>query len=688
MQTKEVNQRIREVRHLSQAIATLFMAICIPALLFSFSPRNRVEFYVSSNGNDTNPGSATAPFKSLEKARAAVRTSLSETPGRAVVVNIKGGVYRLEKPIRFTAEDSGEKNSPVIYRAMKGETPVFTGSTEVTAWQLVTDADKLAALPPESRGKVYVADIKILGIDDTGDPTKAGKRPELICNGALQRLARWPNDGFLRAGVARGETETAPTYIKKHGTKEGVFEYLEERQSRWTAESDVRLGGYWYWDWSDEYQRVEKIDTLTKTLYLSEPYHHYGYGDSLRYFGLNLFCEIDRPGEWYLDRINGAIYWFPPENIDPNRAAVTLTRFSDPFMIEMDGCSNVIIEGITFQEGRGSAISIKGGENCLLKSCRIMRFGKDGIHIDGGQNHGISGCLLQYFGHRGIDIKGGDRKSLTPANHFVEHSIVEHFSLFKRTYEPAIHLDGCGIKVNNNRFRYSSSSAMRLEGNDFLIEYNEISHVVNESDDQGGIDIYYNPSYRGIMIRYNRWSDIKGGTRHGAAGVRLDDMISGVTISGNIFERCGAHSFGGVQIHGGKDNLVENNLFFKCTAAVSFSRWSEERWLSELEKPVMQKKLYEDVDIGSALYQQRYPELKNIRTGININQVKNNLLVDCDRLFIGTNDRELVRDNPAVPSDGKQIEVFCSAEILDKYGMKPIPVQLIGPKKNRWLMEP
>jgi uncharacterized protein YukJ len=107
-----------------------------------------------------------------------------------------------------------------------------------------------------------------------------------------------------------------------------------------------------------------------------------------------------------------------------------------------------------------------------------------------------------------------------------------------------------------------------------------------------------------------------------------------------------------------------------------------------LEKPVMQKKLYEDVDIGSALYQQRYPELKNIRTGININQVKNNLLVDCDRLFIGTNDRELVRDNPAVPSDGKQIEVFCSSEILDKYGMKPIPVQLIGPKKNRWLMEP
>ena len=85
------------------------------------------------------------------------------------------------------------------------------------------------------------------------------------------------------------------------------------------------------------------------------------------------------------------------------------------------------------------------------------------------------------------EIKGGDRKTLTPCDHFVEYTVVENFLLFQRTYEPAIHLDGCGIRIANNRFRHSSSSAMRLEGNDFIIEYNEVSQVVNESDDQGGI---------------------------------------------------------------------------------------------------------------------------------------------------------------------------------------------------------
>lgn len=42
------------------------------------------------------------------------------------------------------------------------------------------------------------------------------------------------------------------------------------------------------------------------------------------------------------------------------------------------------------------------------------------------------------------------------------------------------------------------------------------------------------------MVQYNHWSDIAGGTHNGAAGVRLDDMISGVHIYGNIFERCGS----------------------------------------------------------------------------------------------------------------------------------------------------
>jgi len=290
------------------------------------------------------------------------------------------------------------------------------------------------------------------------------------------------------------------------------------------------------------------------------------------------------------------------------------------------------------------------------------------------------------LGFRGIDIKGGDRKTLTAANDFIENTVVENFSLFKRTYEPAVYLDGCGMRISNNRFRYSSSSAMRLEGNDFTIEYNEVSHVVNESDDQGAVDIFYNPSYRGINIRFNRWSDISGGTHSGAAGVRLDDMISGVTIYGNIFERCGSALFGGVQIHGGKDNLVENNLFYECLAAVSFSRWGEKRWLEQLDTPEMKKKLYYEVDINSPLYLGKYNELKTIRENADVNTIKNNLIIDCKNEFLRNKEGiQILINNPVLQSEGKVVEAFCSSKILKEYGLQAIPVEKIGPKNNKWI---
>ena len=653
--------------------------------LISCANQNTIEFFVSPAGSDSNPGTETKPFQSIEKAKEAVRLQLKETPDKSVVVIVNEGVYNLENPVVFTNEDSGMENAPVVYKAAEGEKPVITGSRKLKNWKPMENAEKLDILSPEVKGKIYVANVKEAGIVDFGDATEIGKRPELFCNGQLQTLARWPNTGFVNAGLAKGKTELPPRYISKHGTEEGVFEYLGSWQSRWANEKDVRLGGYWYWDWSDEFQKVKNIDTGTKTFYLEEPFHRYGYKDSLRYFGLNLFCEMDQPGEWYLDREEGKLYWYPPENVNPNQAVVTLSVFSAPFMVEMKNCSNVILEGLTFQEGRGSAISVAEGKNCLISNCRIERFGKDAIHIGGGSAHGISGCFLSTFGCSGIDIAGGDRKSLTPANHYIENTVVKDFSLFKRTYEPAAHVEGCGIRISNNRFMNSSSSAMRLEGNDITVEYNEISHVVNESDDQGGLDMWYNPSYRGIVVQFNYWHDIKGGTRHGAAGVRLDDMISGVKIYGNVFERCGALHFGGVQIHGGKDNLVENNLFYDCLAAVSFSAWGEKRWLEQLDSPVIKKKIYEDVDINSEAYQNKYPGLKTIRQNVDVNTIINNLLVDCENRFLRDKGINKEENNTSVESNGKTLEDFCNTDVLKVYGLQPIPFEEMGPKNNKWL---
>jgi hypothetical protein len=663
------------------------MFILMTCILFLTSCKGEMQLYVSPGGDDSHAGTRTEPLRTFEGAQRAVRVALKKNPGQKITVLFRDGEYPVEQALSLTAEDSGTPDAPVVYRAADGETPVFTGSKALASWTKADDAEVLKRLDAPVRDKIYVTDLRTANITDFGDPTDVGRRPDLICNGRLQTLARWPDTGFVRAGRAKGATPLPETYIGKYGTREGVFEYTDPVQDRWADEEDARLGGYWYWDWSDEFQSVERWDAATRTAYLREPFHNYGFRDSLRYFGLNLFCEIDRPGEWYLNRATGKLYWYPPEGTDPAQADVRLTCFAAPYMLTADGCSHLTLEGLTFRDGRGTALLIRGGAHNLLSACRIERFGRDGVHIEEGAEHGVTGCCLSTFGHGGFKISGGDRRTLAPAGHFVEHTVVENFSLFQRTYEPAVYLTGCGARIANNRFRNSSSSAMRLEGNDFVVEYNEVSRVVNESDDQGGIDMWYNPSYRGIEIRYNRWSDISGGTRHGAAGIRFDDMISGMLVYGNLFERCGAHDFGGVQIHGGKDNRILNNVFYHCPFAVTFSPWSEERWLRALDSPEMQEKIYSRVDINSEIYQQKYPELKNLRQGINANTVADNLIISCDNVFRNPQNSLTARNNTELDSRGKPLESFCTDAELAKYGLQAIPLAAIGPKNNRWVKD-
>jgi len=68
---------------------------------------------------------------------------------------------------------------------------------------------------------------------------------------------------------------------------------------------DIWMHGYWVWDWRDEYQKVERIDTLPARSTPSRP-------PSLRVpEGTEiLFPECPRgtgfPGEWYLDAEEGS----------------------------------------------------------------------------------------------------------------------------------------------------------------------------------------------------------------------------------------------------------------------------------------------------------------------------------------------------------------------------------------------
>jgi hypothetical protein len=656
----------------------LVVLISQSGILFS----QKATFYVSPAGNDNSAGTIAKPLKTFAGAVTRVKEYKASHPAAEAEVQFLDGEYFIEKQVLLN-----QQTDNTLFTAAPDAKPRFLGSRKLTGWEKVTDKKVLEPVDPEVRNKLLVLDLGKAGITDAGDPIKKGKRPDLFLDGKPQVLSRWPNSGFTFSGKARGATPLSniPAWYKAKGTVEGVFEYSNDRIAKWAAEKDVYLNGYWFWDWAEQYHRVSSVNTSEKIITVDKPYSGYGYKDSCRYVGLNIFCETDTEGEYYINRSTMKIYWYPPANFDPQKSDVRLSVSTDSCLISLTGCTNVKLNGLTFSGGRGSAISISGGQNCTIKDCRIESFGTDAVHIFGGTNHKVEGCLMQYFGYSGIKVIAGDRKSLSLANHIISNNVVEYISLFKHTYEPAVYFRGAGITISNNRLGHSASSAMRLEGNEILVEYNDVHNVVEESDDQGGIDSFYDPSYRGIVIRYNRWTDIRGGTHNGAAGVRLDDMISGVKIYGNIFERVGAVLFGGVQIHGGKDNTVENNIFYNCQAAVSFTGWGNKRYIESLDNPSVRKKIYTDVNIDSPLWQERYPELKGIRENADRNFIRNNLAVNCKNLFLRENGRNILDNNIYIPVSTGTIDFYLKKEVQSRFLPEAIPSETIGVRNNRWV---
>lgn len=657
------------------------------------------KLHVNPSGRDTNPGTQSRPFQSLERARDEIRRMKREGafPEGGVEVLIGGGDYRVRQTFRLTAEDSGTAQGPIRYRSDRGGVPRFTGGIELRQFRAVTDPAVLDRLSESARGQVLEVDLEAEGVTNlipfelggfsSGRGFKTHPAMELFVDGKPMIWARWPNEGFVHTAGVPGPT-TQSAWDGRPGTPEGRFQYEGDRPARWVNEPDPWLYGYWFWDWADSYEHVAAIDIGKREITLAKPWHGYGYRKGQRYFALNLLCELDAPGEWYLDREHSRLYLYPPHDLTKSRVELTTVPFP---LVELSGVSHVRFEGLLWELGAADGVIVREGEGCAFAGCTIRRMAGNGVEIRGGRKHTLLACDIYTMGRGGTVVTGGDRQTLTPGEHRVENCHIHHLSRIDHTYTPGVWLEGVGHRIRHNLIHDVASSALRVEGNEHLIEFNEIHRVVLESDDQGGADMFGNATYRGNVYRHNYWHHLGNWDRKGEevptgqAGIRLDDAICGVVIEGNIFQRCSAGTlgFGGVQIHGGKENLVEGNLFVDCGAAVSFSPWGEKRWREFVAQAL------DHPAIDRELYLRRYPTLARLAEDHDRNTIRRNVAVRCQRLLLRDPERSEVTDNREWKElqdfrEGPDGRLLWDAAAAQRLGVSAIPFAQIGLQDDAW----
>jgi len=527
-------------------------------------------FYVVPNGNDANPGSQAQPLATLTGARDAIRNlaKAGPLPAGGIVVELAPGTYRMAHALELQSQDSGTAESPIVYRAAKRGTAILTGGAVLDDWHTVTDPEVIKRIDPTARGTVVWTNIDRQMLDElpgfaNGGCGYAGK-PEypvaLYQDQQRLPLARWPNEGFVKVGECIGASDIAGHEGRTF--RDGIFRFDDSRMARWIGEPDLWFNGLWFHPWADEKIRLKKLDLAEKTISLANG-HVFGFKKGQEFYAFNAISEIDRPGEWAIDRTGRRLYLWPAAALKKHPPVLACCES----LVMGNRVAHVTFDGLVFEACRKTAIMLTNSTAVTVVASTIRHTGSWGVSLGGGQQGAVIGCDLYDLGEGGVGATGGDRTTLVPGKHLIENNHIHHFGRIVSCYRPGAAVYGVGNSIRHNLIYQSDHQAIFFDGNDHLIEYNIVHDVCLHTSDAGPLYACTRDwTKRGTVIRNNLFHAAgEGVDACGCRGIYLDDFTSGVTVTGNIVSQADA----GINLGGGKDNMVTNNIAVNCATSVS-----------------------------------------------------------------------------------------------------------------------
>lgn len=565
-----------------------------------------MEFYVSPNGNDSNPGSRAYPFLSLEKAKSAVLKS----PERTCVIWLSDGIYEINQPIVFDVEDIKNPAQEIFVKAENDEQATISGGKQIKQWQ-------------KNKDGFWVTNLK------------AGMVPgELFINDKRATRARFPNNGYMRVKKV-GEDRRTNFYFKKN-------EFPIPKKTK-----DVEL--VLLHDWSVSRIGIKEINPKNKQLIAVDSigaknpafFNLDHWEEHPRYFLENAIEFLDLDYEWVFDSENSRIILKLPENENPDHLKIVVPVSEG--LIQVKGnknqtIKNIHFEGITFRhcawqipekgycgvqachfDSRPStgfwdvvpaAVKAEWAENISLVHCAFENLGTSGLWFSTGcKNCSVTRSVFNDISGNGIMI-GEGRDRLVNGNPWWKEKPGE--AALKNSIEEC-KVANCGVRffgavgiwcgltaettIKNNEIYdlpYSGISIGWMWSpeptpcRDNVIDGNHIHHILQTLSDGGGV--YSLGLQPGSRVVNNHIHDVKiNAGRAESNGMFFDEGTTDVLIENNLIYRIARSP---LRFHKTTTNLVKDNYLF-CTnenPPIRYNRTTE----SDIEK--VNNRVFSDSD--------------------------------------------------------------------------------------------
>lgn len=465
---------------------------------------NATELWVSHTGKDSNPGTKEQPLATLNMALRKVRNlrrlnDSSVKDGAKII--LMDGVFSLEEPVFIRPEDAGTAESPTIIEAAPQATPVLSGGLEISNWE------KAEALNGLVSGTVWVADA----------PKKAGS--------VLNYRQLWVNGNkAVRAKSTKGDKmdrilswdKTSETCWIPYTDKSVTFETgMEMFIQQWWAIATLRIEDMEIQGDSAKLYFEQPESRIQSEHPWPAPWISEKTGNSA-FFLNNALCLLDEPGEWYLDRANAKIYYYPQAGEDMTKAQVIVPVLES--LVEVKGTldtpvKHVYFKNINFEYSNWLRPSEQGhvplqAGMYMLDAYKLKEPGtpdkaglenqawlgrpRAAVEVNFANHILFQGCSFQHLSSTGLDLHKGTNNNTVQGN------------LFKDIGGSAINLGVFSDEAFETHLPYNPSDNREVCSNETVID-NLITDVTNEDWGCVGISAGF---VKNITIAHNEISDV------------------------------------------------------------------------------------------------------------------------------------------------------------------------------------
>jgi len=541
------------------AIVLLLAASGEPAA----APATRT-FWVSPSGSDESPGTEAQPFKTLEKARTAVRAVNANMTGDLLVI-LRGGTHALVQTLVFEPKDSGTNGHHVIYKSPPGETPILSGGKRIIGWTPDTGSRWKAPTDIDNFRQLYVNGVRALRARGSAPPGITLHRE----NGyklAQPDMASWRNQGDIEfcyivtwahsrckvKEIARQGADTVVSMLQPHftmaRTKEGVqvklptyienaFELLDQ-PGEWYLDRAARTI-YYIPKPGEDMKAAEVIAPAIERLVelrgtLDQPVHH------IQFVGLTFaHAAWLRPSEIGHPDVQANFINDPDRLLQRSGTVTTLhnEQIKSPANVVCRAVKSVLFEGCTFTQLGGAGLDIEfGSQENVVSGCQFHDVAGSAIQVGGVlkddhhpddprkivKNNAVTNCYIHAIGQ---DFKGsvGIFVGYTDGT-VIRHNEISHLPYTGVSVGWGWGEEDAGGGAYGQKPFYDTPTAAKNN----RVEFNHIHHVMQELQDGGGI--YTLSIQPGTVLRGNHIHDDRGGP----GGIYLDEGSGQIEVTGNL----------------------------------------------------------------------------------------------------------------------------------------------------------